>query len=90
MLLVVILLKGTFTSFFKNKKVTKKSQNSRNQGFSSYFCLMIEGYGSRPGPLTNRSRRVTNKRIRIRNTGIKYYYGRPFHILTPNCSLRIF
>ncbi len=23
------------------KKVTKKSQNRRNQGFSYYFCLMI-------------------------------------------------
>jgi hypothetical protein len=31
-------------SFFKDKKkVKKKSQNSRNQGFSFYFCLMIEG-----------------------------------------------
>jgi hypothetical protein len=29
----------TLTSFFK------KSQNSRNQGFSYYFCLMIEGSG---------------------------------------------
>ncbi len=30
-----------------------KLQNSRNQGFSYYFCLMIEGSGSRP--LTNGS-----------------------------------
>jgi hypothetical protein len=27
---------------FKNKKVKKMSQNSRNQGFSYYICLMIE------------------------------------------------
>jgi hypothetical protein len=27
-------------------EVKKKSQNSRNQGFSSYFCLMREGSGS--------------------------------------------
>ncbi len=27
-------------------KVKKKSQNRRNQGFSYYFCLMIEGSGS--------------------------------------------
>jgi len=27
----------------------KESQNSRNQGFSYYFCMMIEGSGSRPG-----------------------------------------
>jgi hypothetical protein len=43
---------GTFTSVFKDK-VIKKSQNSRNHGFSYYFCLMIEGAGSKP--LTNGS-----------------------------------
>ncbi len=37
-----------------NKKFIKKSQNSRSQGFSNYFCLMIEG-----------SRRPKNIRIRI-------------------------
>ncbi len=42
---------------FSKIKVQQKSQNSRNQGFSYYFCLMIEGYGSgRP------------KNIWIRNT----------------------
>ncbi len=25
-------------------KVQKKSQNSKNQGFSYFFCLMIEGW----------------------------------------------
>ncbi len=54
------------------------SQNNRNQGFSYYFCLMIEGSGSLP--LTNGSGRSRNirirlpkwrrfMRIRIRNTG---------------------
>ncbi len=47
--------------FFKDKKVKKKSQNSGNQGFSYYFCLMIEESGSE-------SRRPKNLRIRIRNT----------------------
>jgi hypothetical protein len=28
--------------YFSKKKVKKKSQTSRNQGFSYYFCLMIE------------------------------------------------
>jgi hypothetical protein len=28
---------------FSKIKVKKKSQNSRNQGFAYYFCLMIEG-----------------------------------------------
>ncbi len=49
----------------------KKSQNSRNQGFSYYFCLMIEGSGF--VPLTNgsgyRSGRPKNIQSRIRNTG---------------------
>jgi hypothetical protein len=26
--------------------ISKKSQNSRNQGFSCYFCLMIKGSGA--------------------------------------------
>ncbi len=34
---------------FQRLKVKKKSQNSRNQGFSYYICLMIEGSGSRAG-----------------------------------------
>jgi hypothetical protein len=32
----------TFTSFSKIKS-QKESQNRRNQGFSYYFCMMIEG-----------------------------------------------
>ena len=45
------------------------SQNSRNQGFSYYFCLMIEGPGAGVGsgsiPLTNGSgsRRPKNKHV---------------------------
>ncbi len=42
----ILLFEGSFTSFFKGKKVKKKAQNSGNQGFSYYFCLMIEGSGS--------------------------------------------
>jgi hypothetical protein len=33
----LLLFEGTFTLFFKDKKVIKKSQNSRNQGFYYYF-----------------------------------------------------
>ncbi len=58
-------LKVLFTSFFK--KVKKKSQNSRNQDFSYYFCLMIEGSGSRR-PKNTWIRWI---RIRIRNTGFQ-------------------
>jgi hypothetical protein len=53
----LLLFEGTFTSFFKDKKIQKKSQNSKNQGFSYYFCLMIEGSGAGSGsghiPLTS-------------------------------------
>jgi hypothetical protein len=34
----ILLFEGTFTSFFKDKKSTKKSQNSGNQGFPYYFA----------------------------------------------------
>jgi hypothetical protein len=48
--------KATLRSFFKDKTgFIKKSQNSRNQGFSYYFCLMIKGSGSGSVPRTNRS-----------------------------------
>jgi hypothetical protein len=42
---LLTFFKGTFTSFSKiksHKEVTKSS----NQGFSYYFCLMVEGSGS--------------------------------------------
>jgi hypothetical protein len=35
----ILLFEGTFTSFFKDKKVKKKSQNSRNQSFLNIFAL---------------------------------------------------
>ncbi len=45
---------GTFTSFFK-EKVIKKLHYSRNQGFSYYFCLMMEGSGAWSILVTNGS-----------------------------------
>ncbi len=36
--LCLFLFEGTLTSFFEDKKVVKKSQNIRNQGFSSFFA----------------------------------------------------
>jgi hypothetical protein len=66
----LLLLFEDTNIIFQREKVIKKSQNSRNQGFSYYFCLMIERSG--PVPLTNGSRsgfrRPKNIRIRIRNT----------------------
>ncbi len=69
----LLLFEGTFTSFFKVKKVKKKSQNSRNQGFSYYCCLMVEGSGSVPltnGSGSRRPKNIRIRRIRIRNTAI--------------------
>jgi hypothetical protein len=36
---------------FSKIKSQKESQNSRNQGFSYYFCMMIEGSGSGAGSI---------------------------------------
>ncbi len=65
----------------------KGSQNSRNQCFSNYFCMMLEGSGSRAGsgsiPLTSGSGSGRPKnmwiwwiriRIRIRNTDVNYNF----------------
>jgi hypothetical protein len=51
---------------FLKVKVKKKSQNCRNQGFSYYFCLIIEGSGSipltkRPGWESGRPNQLTKK-----------------------------
>ncbi len=51
----------------------KKSQNGRNEDFSYYFGLMIEGSraGSMPRTYGSGSGRSKNIRIRIPNTGFK-------------------
>ncbi len=54
---------------FSKIKVQKKSQNSRNQGFSYYFCLLIEGSGAAGSiPLSNGSGSGRPKYTWIRNT----------------------
>ncbi len=50
----LLLFECTFTSFFKVKK-SKSHKSTRNQGFSYYFSLMIEGSGYGTTPLTNGS-----------------------------------
>jgi hypothetical protein len=57
------------------RKNLKESQNSRNQGFSYYFCMMIEGFGAGSIPLTSgsgsgRPKNMWIRWIRIRNTAI--------------------
>jgi hypothetical protein len=57
---------------FSKIKSQKESQNSRNQGFSDYFCMMIEGSGSGAGagsgsiPLTSGSGSGRPKNMWIR------------------------
>jgi hypothetical protein len=67
---------------FSKIKVINKSQISRNQCFSYYFCLMIEGSGSGSISLTNGSATGSSRpkiiwilliriQIQIRNTGLE-------------------
>ncbi len=65
---------------FSKIKIQKESQNRRNQGFSYYFCMMIEGSGAGSGsgsiPLTSgsgswRPKNTWIRWIRIRNTVVK-------------------
>jgi hypothetical protein len=53
---------------FSKIKIQKESQNSRNQGFSYYFCMMTEGSGSGSWRPKNTWIRWIRIRIRIRNT----------------------
>ncbi len=55
---------------FSKTKSKKKSQNSRNQGFSYYFCLLIEGLTSGSWSGSRRPKNIWIRRIRIRNTDI--------------------
>ncbi len=56
----LLLSEGTFTSFSKIIS-QKKSQSSRNQDFSYYFCLVIKGSGSGSILLTNGSGSVSRR-----------------------------
>ncbi len=74
---------------FSKLKNQKKSENSRNQGFAYYFCLMIEGSGSIPlltkGSRSG-SRRPKNMRIRW-NPMDPDSDPDPQHCLLPSFSL---
>ncbi len=70
----LLLFEGIFTSFFKDKR-SKKSQNSRNPGFSDYYCMMIEGSGSGSATLVRRlSDAVNILYVRIPSVCTGYSY----------------
>ncbi len=75
----LLLFECTFTSFLKDIK-SKSHKNSRNQGFSYYFCIMIEGIRIRIWEAQKMSIRI---RIRIRNTGIQAKH-QPYHTENKN------
>jgi hypothetical protein len=82
----LILFDGTFTSFFKDKK----SKNSRNQGFSYYFCLIeISGFGSIPLTSGSESGRPKNMWIRIRISNTVFSVADPGSdaFLTPGSGM---
>ncbi len=62
------------------------SQNSRNQGFSYYFCLIIEGSGS--VPLTNGSGSRRPKNTRILLVQIPNIAFHTFHILVTDLCIQ--
>jgi hypothetical protein len=73
----IVLLITFFISIYIvfQVKSQKESQNSRNQGFSFYFCMVVEGSGSRrPKNMWIRWFRIRwiriRIRIRIRNTDL--------------------
>jgi hypothetical protein len=73
----------------------KKSQTSRNQGFSYYFCLVIEGSGSIPlingsGSGSRRPKNMWIQWTRIRNTGCAHGAQIYFEDLTQYLSNAFF
>ncbi len=69
----------------RRNQVIKKSQNSRNKGFSYYFCLTMERSESVPltnGPGSWRSKNIRILRIWIRNTVWQYVEVRRFILFT--------
>ncbi len=59
----------------------KKSQNRRNQGFSYYFCLMIEGAGADQNPEPGGPKHIGILRIWIRPANTDSYF-----LLFPTCQ----
>jgi hypothetical protein len=74
---------------FSKIKSQKESQHSRNQGFSYYFCMLIEGSGSIPLTGGSGSGRPKNMWIRNRNTAWYRQYRYRYHQLIFMCELAV-
>jgi hypothetical protein len=94
----LLLFKGTFTSFFKDKKSKEvtKQQNSRNHGFSYYFCLMIDGSGAGSGSATLlvnshwKPGQEMNRGPTMRQAGVLKIHLTPLKLcFTPNSSVSV-
>ncbi len=96
--LYFFVFEGTFIQVFIDKKSKRKSQNSRNQGFSNFFCLLMEGCRprSRSGSVCVQSNdgsgsgRPKNIRIGIHNTVSfpTHVPGKPLAMPIPTIVLR--
>jgi hypothetical protein len=67
---------GTCTSVLNSPK---KSENSRNQWYSSLFCLLMQGSGFVQNHDGSGSGRSKNIRIRIHNTALKTVESQAYH-----------
>ncbi len=90
-----LLFEGTFTSFFKDKK-SKSHKIVGIHVFSYYFCMIIEGSGSRAGsgsiPLTSGSGSGRPKNMLIRWIRIRIRIRDPEHWLcvgTVSCVVKL-
>ncbi len=84
---------------FSKIKSQEESQHRRNQGFSYYFCMMIEGSGAGSGsiPLTSGSGSGSGRpknmwirwiRLRIRNTGNTHIFPPPHFMFVVGSGIR--
>ncbi len=70
---MLIIFRRYIYIIHQRQNVMKKSQNSRNQDFSSFFCLLMEGYGSVQINYGSRYGSRRPKNIRILNTNFSHW-----------------
>ncbi len=77
---LILSLYGTFWRYiyiiFQRWRVKKKLQNSRNQGFSYYFCLIMEGSGSKSLTSGSGSAKLVHSTVSFKWTCSVPYYNK--------------